>query len=234
MEGAHLDRDSLVGGLVSRPLRGLATALALLAPLAAGAQMPGVPVLQNAFSNPGLTVGGNVGTGDVGSAYAAAVAWAPGSGRFQVSGGIGVLTFKAEDAKSSPTYGVRGAYALPWPRGGTGSFGTAAFVGFGGATNDDASTSTIPVGVSVSYRRALGETRAFSVYGVPFYQWSSFRPKEGEEDSRGQFRGSVGADVTIIPRLGATVGYEFGGKTAAGEAGTSGGVFGAGVSWSFR
>lgn len=216
--------------------RSILLAAALLASwgVAAPAQMPGVPVLQNAFSNPGLTAGANIGTGDVGSAYAAAVAWAPGTGRFQVSGGIGVLTFKATDAKSSPTYGVRGAYALPWPRGGTGSFGTAAFVGFGGATNDDASVSTIPVGVSVAYRRAIGETRAFSVYGVPFFQWSSFRPDVGDEDSRGQFRGSIGGDITIIPRLGATVGYEFGGTTAAGEAGTSGGVFGAGVSWAFR
>lgn len=215
-----------------RALR-LATLAALLAPgQAAFAQMPGVPVLQNAFSNPGITAGANVGSSSVGAAYGAAVAWAPGSGRFQVSGGLGVHTFKSSATKSTPTYGVRGAYALPWPGGGAGSFGTAAFVGFGGATSDDIRVSTIPVGASVSWRRALGETRAFSVYAAPFFEWSRRTVGEGAEVSASRFRGSVGGDVTILPRLGATVGYQLGGSSA--DDGSSGGVFGLGVSWAFR
>ena len=38
----------------------------------AGAQMLGVPVLQNAFSNPGFTVAANFGTGDDANTYGAA------------------------------------------------------------------------------------------------------------------------------------------------------------------
>lgn len=53
----------------------------------ADAQMLGVPVLQNGFSNPGITVAVNYGTADSIRGYGVAAAWAPPSGLFQVSGG---------------------------------------------------------------------------------------------------------------------------------------------------
>lgn len=217
----------------SRLCAALVVLVVLAAPLPA--QMPGVPVLQNAFSNPGLTAGANVGSSDAGAAYGAALSYAPGSGRFQVSGGIGVHTYKALEIKSTPTYGVRGAYALPWPGGGNGSFGTAAFVGFGGATSDDIRISTIPVGAAVSYRRALGATRAVSVYATPFYEWVRTTLGDADEVSESRFAASLGADVTVMPRLGATIGYQFGlGGGGSGEDGRSKSAFGLGVSWAFR
>ena len=64
-------------------------ALALVAAGEAGAQMPGVPVLQNSFANPGLTIAVNYGHSDDAQAYAGALAWAPaGSCRQPHSGAL--------------------------------------------------------------------------------------------------------------------------------------------------
>ena len=81
-------------------------ALVLASPSIVGAQLPGAPVLQNAFSNPGVTVAANYADGDGTSLIAAAVAWSPGTGRFQFSGGAGQL--KVDDADfSAPAWGAR-------------------------------------------------------------------------------------------------------------------------------
>ena len=79
-------------------LRTLAAALVLAAVGTArvGAQLPGLPVLQNAFVGPGLAGAANLGGGSGGTAYAAALGWAPGSARFQVSAGGGALVSEGE------------------------------------------------------------------------------------------------------------------------------------------
>ena len=97
----------------------LATASTLLGTSSRSrAQMPGTPVLQNAFANPGITGALDVASLGGASSYAAAGAWAPGSAHFQFSGGIGVQT-----RTSSPTRTVYG-FRLNVPLiGATGNFG---------------------------------------------------------------------------------------------------------------
>lgn len=207
-------------------------AIVVATPVAA--QMTGIPVLQNAFSNPGLSAGINVGTSDLGAAYGGAAAWAPGNGRFQASAGLGVLTFQDEDIKSTPIFGIRGAYVLPFLGGGTGSIGTAVFLGVGGGTSDDIKIISYPLGLAASYRRAIGTTRAISAYLTPFYNWTRITVGEGAEVSDSGFRASLGVDVTVVPRLGATAGYDFGGSASDDGTGVGSNVFGFGVSWAFR
>src|SRR5690349_24366200 len=67
----------------------IAASLVLTSLVAAGAQMPGAPVLQNAWATPGIVGALNIAGGSNGQAYAAAASWAPGTGRFQLSGGFG-------------------------------------------------------------------------------------------------------------------------------------------------
>src|SRR3569623_1576867 len=95
----------------------------------ARAQMLGAPVLQNAFTNPGVTVGINFGTGSDLSSYGAAVSWSPMSAKYALSGGIAYLDPKF--GSGTATYGAR--LMVPvfhrFPQ-----FGIAPFVGMGGAT----------------------------------------------------------------------------------------------------
>src|SRR5215213_5877833 len=72
----------------SRWLRMLAGAVACVMGLAgaSNAQMPGLPVLQNAFANSGVTVAGNYGHVSGSNVFGVAGAWGLGSGRFQISG----------------------------------------------------------------------------------------------------------------------------------------------------
>src|SRR5437763_3625286 len=82
--------------MFGRVLVGL-TALAA----SAAAQVPGAPVLQNAFANTGLAVAANFGGGGGQTFYGAAAALGLGGGRLQLSGAAG-----ASHAKTS----TRGAY----------------------------------------------------------------------------------------------------------------------------
>ena len=59
-----------VAGLIALPI-------ACLLPLSARAQMPGLPVLQNAFANPGITLALDAGGDPDSRAYGGAVAWSP-------------------------------------------------------------------------------------------------------------------------------------------------------------
>ena len=205
--------------------------LALLAS-SAEAQMPGAPVLQNAWTSPGFVGALNMAGGD-GSTYAAAAAWSPASARFQLSGGIGIRSQAGRGSKS--VYGVRAAM----PFGGASSdFGFGAFAGVGGgqsssksasgsATVDSvASTTVIPVGVSIGWRHSLGAMRGFSLYATPAYVFSS-----GGSSNTGLVRTAVGADIGITGALGVTAGIEFGQNPARGEGGPSGTLYGLGVSY---
>lgn len=223
--------------------------LAAVRPLEA--QMLGVPVLQNGFSNPGITVAANYGTAKGVRGFGIAAAWAPVSGRFQVSGGVGgydpdedLLGVDCVANPSSPVCGAAstwftygGRVAVPLTRlTGNGSFGVAPFAGLGAANGKTVAFMHVPVGVAAGYRRALGATRAISVYGSSFYGWTRLTSDvEGAETvSKGLIRFSGGLDVALTPGFGVTIGYEAGAKPDAGEPGPTGSIFGIGLSYAFR
>lgn len=207
-----------------------ALVLASVSPVVAHAQMPGAPIFQNAFSNPGLTVAGNYASGDGTTLGAAAVAYAPGTGRFQFSGGVGRLMIDEVDGSVTP-WGAR--LGVPLFSFATGRGGIAPFIGLGGASRDSVRLLQVPAGVGAGWRMGLGATRAMSLYATGTYLWA--RTTVGDTtQSNGLVRLSVAADVTVIRKLGLTLGYEMGANAKAGESGPAGSIFGAGLSWAFR
>lgn len=194
------------------------------------AQLPGVPVLQNAFANPGLTIGVNYGQSDESKGYAGALAWSPASTRFQLTGGFGA--FKPDEGDRAWAWGARAAVPLTQTMM-AGKVGIGAFAGVGGASQDEVSLLHVPAGASIAWRTRLGERRGISLYAAPFYSWTRVSFDE-ESQSKGLVRASVGVDVAVVPALGITVGYEFGQNADADEPGASGGVFGVGVSYALR
>jgi hypothetical protein len=219
-----------------------AGALAVAAP--AEAQMLGVPVLQNAFANPGIAVAANFGTQDGARGYGAAAAWAPGRGRFQLSAGGGVFDVEVspDDRDRTFTWGARGAFSFLELA--EGSIGVGAFAGVGGLSRDRVTELRVPIGASVGWRRALGETRAISVYVAPFYSYAERRFDRGgldcdtqicppETDRAGSVRVSAGLDIALFRALGLTLGYEDGQRADDGDPGATSGVFGIGLSYAF-
>jgi hypothetical protein len=205
-------------------------ALTMLACAArAGAQMPGTPVLQNAWATPGIVGALNVSGGADGSIYAAAAAWGSTSGRLQLSGGFGVRSRSGAGSKS--VYGVR----LAVPFGGTSSaFGFGAFAGVGATSTGTAaspdsvaSTTVIPVGVALGWRRALGATRGISVYATPSYLFLT----GGTNNNAGLVRTAVGVDIGVAKAIGLTAGVEFGQNRARAEGGPTGTLYGLGISY---
>ena len=194
------------------------------------AQLPGVPVLQNAFANAGLTIAANYGHSDDLKAYAGAVAWAPASARFQVTGGFGSVDPKVGDRSSA--WGARASVPITQTMM-SGKVGIGAFAGVGGASQDDGSLLHVPAGASISFRTRLGERRGISFYAAPFYSWTRTK-NDGESEKKGLVRGSFGVDVAVVPALGITVGYELGQTADADEPGATGGTFGVGVSYALR
>ena len=217
----------------SRPI--LACLFLGLAPFSrSGAQLPGLPVLQNGFASPGISVGVNYGTADDARGYAAAAAWAPSSARLQVSVGIGGFDPDDEvgDEGTALAYGGRVAVPLVGLTGGR-AFGIVPFAGIGGASRDDGDIAHVPAGVSVGYRFAVAQTRAISVYVAPFYGWHRISLDDVSE-SNGLFRVSIGADATLTGALGLTIGYEFGAEADVGEPGPTSPQLGIGLSYAFR
>ena len=206
----------------------LATASTLLGTSSRSrAQMPGTPVLQNAFANPGITGALDVASLGGASSYAAAGAWAPGSAHFQFSGGIGVQT-----RTSSPTRTVYG-FRLNVPLiGATGNFGASIFAGYGGLSGGriDSSTtkSLVPLGATLAYRLGFGGSHGVSLYGSPVYEAVT---RGGGAGSANVFRGAVGMDIGITSAIGATLGIEFGGKNDPESGKPSGTAFGAALSY---
>lgn len=203
--------------------------LAAVAP-AALAQMPGVPVLQNAFVAPGIVVAADFG-GGAGSTYAGAIAWAPSSARFQLSGSYGVHT--ALGGGSSGTWGARASAPLFSFAGN--DLGLGVFAGAGGSSAANAADTLYAArvtvaGASFGFRHALGNIHGFSAYGAPFYMWTG-RAKGGV--SSGMFRASFGLDAAITRSIGATVGVETGQAAPADGAGPTGTMWGAAVSFAF-
>ena len=217
----------------------------LLAPCAlassAVAQLPELPVLQNGFTSPGVAVAANFGTGDESSTLALAGAWAPGAGRLQFSGGIGVFQ-PPGDASSRAAAGARAAFAVPTPWTGkpTSALGLTAFGGIGGSWREGGTLLQVPVGIGVGYRMGIGATRALSVYATPFYSFvrrtaeDETDDPETEDDMRSNLlRTAVGVDFTVTRKIGLTAGYEFGATAEDGRPGPRGGIFGVGLSYAF-
>jgi hypothetical protein len=213
-------------------------ALAAAVSVAAGAsrldaQLPGLPVLQNAFAGPGLAAAVNAGGGSGATAYAAAIGWAPGSARFQVSLGGGVLV---SDGETGGAFGLRAA--VPIFQMMDGALGIAAFGGIGGAKGPRVGTGRVglgqgPIGASVGYRRALGQTRAFSVYAAPFAV--IYRSDLGDEtETATLFRFSIGGDFAFTRAIGVTAGLEAGAQRSDDSGpGASGVLWGVGLSYAF-
>lgn len=213
----------------SLSVAGMIIAFTLAQASLAHAQMLGAPVLQNAFTNRGVTVGADFGTGSDLSSYGAAVSWSPMSAKYALSGGIAYLDPKF--GSGTATYGAR--LMVPvfhrFPQ-----FGIAPFVGMGGATRSGVTDWQIPLGVALGYRRAVGASgRAISAYVSPFYSWARVR-ENGVTSTHGLFRVSFGVDAAVLPQVGVTVGYETGAKAGVGEAGATGGIFGLGVSYALH
>jgi hypothetical protein len=207
--------------------RYLATIL-MLTPSVAWAQMPGVPVLQNAWANPGIVVAGNLSGGSGTSTYAGAAGWGPASGRFQASGGLG---FQSTTGRGNRlVYGAR--VAIPMYSYMDGALGVSAFGGYGGGPSESGDSLAIegmaPAGVAIGYRRALGATRGFSAYASPMYQWLSTGA-----GSAGLFRVGLGIDAAISRSFGVTVGMELGQGADSTVVRHPSTLYGVGVSFAF-
>jgi len=194
---------------------------------AAGAQVPGAPVLQNAFANPGWAVAANIGGGSGQTFYGLATAMGLMTGKLQLSGAAGVAH---SNNASRGGYGARASFSA-WSTSG-GALGVGAFAGIGGAprtrTNNvvtNPAELNVPAGLSIGYRHAFG-SHGVSAYASPFYKW--VRSDNGVVTSTGQFRGSLGVDVGLSTSLGLTLGGEMGGKSATGTGSSS---FGAAISF---
>ena len=216
--------------IIARRTLGFVAALCVVGWTNLLAQLPGVPVLQNAFANPGLTIGINYGKGDDSKAYAGAISWAPASARFQVTGGFGA--FEPDGADRASAWGARASVPITQTMM-AGKLGIGAFAGVGGASQNGVSLLNVPVGASVSWRTRLGERRGISLYAAPFYSWTRVKADE-ESQNKGLLRASLGVDVAVVPSLGITVGYELGQKAGEDEPGATGGTVGVGISYALR
>jgi len=198
------------------------------------AQVPGVPVLQNAFSNPGLAIAANFGTSSGQSYYGAAAAFGLGTeGTLSVSAAAGA---QHGNGATRGAYGARIASRVWSSKGG--ALGVGGFAGYGGAQRTRTGTIVtnpavmmIPVGLSVGYRRALGTTRGLSAYLSPFYRW--VRTDSGAVASSGSMRISGGLDFSFSSSLGVTVGGDLGGagSSSGGGGNKSSGALGAAISF---
>jgi hypothetical protein len=205
----------------------VASVFALASP--ARAQMLGAPVLQNAFTNRGFTLGVDFGAGKDVTSYGGAVAWSPMNEHFQLSGGVAYLD--NTNASGTATYGAR--LMVPVLNR-TSALGVAPFVGMGGANFDGINDWQIPLGISVGYRRALGTNgRGISAYVSPFYTWARVRANQ-QTETNGLFRVSVGIDAAVLPSVGVTVGYETGATADEGKPGAISGIFGLGISYALH
>lgn len=221
-------RADAIGTIRRRAIELLVGVIALAVPATIAAQMPGVPVLQNAFTAPGVVAAVNGGAIDQERAFALAGSWTPGSGRFVLSAGGGMLS--PEVGEDAFAWGVR--LAAPLPRPSSGNFGVGLFVGVGGANPDAGSLTRIPAGVSFGWRRGIGATRALSLYAAPFYDWTR-ATVDDETLTAGHIRFSTGLDLAFSPSWGVTVGLEAGQEADVDEPGPTGIGYGLGLSYAF-
>jgi hypothetical protein len=213
-----------------RPFRSVFwIAIGASAPVFASGQMPTIPVLQNGFVSPGMTLAVNYGSGSGSTGYALAFGWGPASSRFQLSGAIGGV--RPDTGGTWTSYGAR--VAVPLYAGKADRFGVAAFAGIGGARRDTTAVVRLPVGLGAGYRFGLGATRSVSAYASPFFVWSRLSERGSRAQGDNAMRGSVAIDLVLTRNIGLTAGYEFGAKSSSAFGGGSG-LFGAAASYAFR
>ena len=211
-------------------VRQLSLAVFASVAVSAGAQMPGQPVLQNAFTNPGWAFGVNYGDSDEALGFGGAVGWGIASGKLGGSVGAGIW-----DPQFGDNVFAWGGRVMWSPlRFLQEKVGVGAFAGIGGARQDTIDIVLAPAGVAVGYRTAIGGTRAVSVYAAPFLSVSRLNFGGGAAETTTLFRASVGIDAAVLPKVGVTLGYEFGATAKEGEVGPGGGIFGIGVSYVMR
>ena len=196
--------------------------------VAAEGQMPGSPTLQNAFVNPGITAALDASGLGGAQTYAAAAAWAPGSARFQVSGGFG-----AQLRTGASNRAADGARINIPVMGATSSFGVSVFAGYGaisggGVMDSSVTKALVPVGATASYRHVIGSSRGVSIYGSPVFESVT---RGGSASRVSVFRGALGVDLGVTSAIGRTLGLELGGKQAEGSGKPSGTAFGAALSY---
>lgn len=211
-------------------LPALALTTMLLVPPASSAQMPSLPVLQNAFTNPGFTVAANYGAGGGDFALGLAAAWAPGGGRFQVAGGVGVFRPDADDEYTT----AGGRVSVPVAHFMDGNLGLATFAGAGGAWREGVTLMDVPVGLGIGYRWFVGDGRGASVHLAPMYRFIRHGTAEGTSTQASLFRVAGGVDMTVWRTLGMTVGYEAGTTSQEVPDSPPRGVLGLGLGWAFR
>lgn len=197
---------------------------------AVAAQLPSLPLLQNAWANGGVTVAANGGSSELGTAYAAALAWSPQARRFQISLGAGV--FSPDEGSDWGAYGAR--VMVPIRSFASGALGVSAFAGIGGGKRDTTSLVRVPIGLGLGYRRALGQVRSVSAYVTPFFVWTRASISGDALERRGAARLSTAIDFALTRQIGLTAGYELGQRESAGPAGESSGVFGVALSYAIR
>jgi len=209
----------------------LAAIAAVVLAASSSAQMPGMPTLQNAWAAPGAVVAFNFGGGPEGQTYGGALSYAPSSAKLLLAGGYGWRN--GFGTTQSGVYGLR--LAFPFTVGGaTSSFGFAAFAGVGGGPgvtvrDTTSSTTDIPVGLSIGWRRLFGGSQGFSIYATPNFVFYSGGTANGN-----LMRVGIGSDIAISPALGVTLGVELGGTRQASLGGPSGVLYGLGVSYAFK
>jgi len=206
-------------------------------PILARAQIPGLPVLQNAFVNRGLTLAAEGGGGQEGWSAAGAVSLGTSSGRIALSGGLGAFTPDRGSARLA--WGIRASgtvFSLA-----NGQFGLGVFVGYGGAgggtidpgptpgdtTMSDAPTR-LPLGASLGFQHMFG-SMGMSLYASPAYVW--YNEGGSGSNSNGVFRIPVGLDIGFSRSFGLTLGAEFGADAVAGSLGPRGATYAAGLSY---
>jgi hypothetical protein len=207
---------------------GLIAGIAAGGARSAAAQMVGVPVLQNAFVNPGVTFGADFAAASGARVYGAALAWVPENGKVQLSGGAGVMD--PDEGSGHVTWGGRAM--IPIRALSSRTVGLAAFVGVGSLSAGGATETRIPIGASVGYRALLGK-HAVSAYVAPFLDYSRLK-HDTVSANKTLLRVSFGFDVAIASQVGLTVGYEWGGRAPEGSPGPAGGLFGVGLSYALR
>ncbi|HET7621444.1 MAG TPA: hypothetical protein VFK39_06025 [Gemmatimonadaceae bacterium] len=208
---------------------GLTAVLAVAGARPAAAQMVGVPVLQNAFLNPGVTLGVDFAAASEAVVYGGALAWVPRSSKVQLSGGFGALV--PDNGSGRATWGARAMFPISAIR--TRSLGVAVFGGVGSLSAGSVTETRIPLGASLGYRARLGEWRAISAYVAPFADISRLKSDSGTVNET-LFRVSLGVDVAIARQIGLTIGYEWGSRAPAESPGPAGGLFGVGLSYALR
>lgn len=222
----------------------LAAPIALIAsalPVWAHAQVPGLPVLQNAFSTKGFTLAANGGGGGEGWSAVGALGLGAASGRLALAGGLGAFTpDRASGARTAWGVRVSGTFFTF----ASGALGVGAFVGFGGAggghidpgpapgdTTMTNAPTRLPLGVALGYRHLFGGV-GVSLYTSPHYVW--YNKGGTNANSSSVFRVPVGLDIGFARRFGLTLGAEFGADAAHGSLGPQGASYAAGFSYVLR